>query len=70
MQPLLAVVGEALKAAGLEDVDPAACRLFQGKKQITDLSTPVRFSNLPSGTKLELLTGQLSCAPVQGRGEG
>jgi hypothetical protein len=57
MQPLAFVIGEALKLSKLEDVPPESCKLFHNKKEIKDLSTPVRFAGLPSMAKLEVVTG-------------
>lgn len=56
MAPLSSAVTATLFAESIK-ADPAACRLLHGKKQL-DLTTPWRFANLPSGAKLQLLTGQ------------
>lgn len=72
MQPLLAVVAEALAQLKLGDVDPKTCQLLLNKKAL-DLGCPVRLANLPSGAKLELITGEpagcgyVACAGL-GRG--
>lgn len=55
MAPLSAVVEAALTAEGVT-ADPAACKLLLSK-QALDTSTPLRFANLPTGAKLELVTG-------------
>jgi hypothetical protein len=55
MAPLSSAVTATLFAESIK-ADPAACRLLHGKKQL-DLTTPWRFANLPSGAKLQLLTG-------------
>ncbi|KAK9806749.1 hypothetical protein WJX72_001368 [[Myrmecia] bisecta] len=39
-------------------LDPSSCQLLLNKKPL-DLSTPVRFANLPRDAKLELNTGQV-----------
>ena len=56
MAPLSAVVEAALSAEGVQNANPSACKLLLGKKEM-DLSTPLRFANLPTGAKLQLVTG-------------
>lgn len=59
MQPLSVVI-DMMGNATKQQLDPSACTLLhRGKAQ--DLSTPVRFANLPSGTTLELRTGTIGC---------
>ena len=55
LAPLSEVVAAALAAEGVA-ASPAACKLMHGKNAL-DLGTPLRFANLPTGAKLELLTG-------------
>ncbi|GAB4818950.1 hypothetical protein N2152v2_005996 [Parachlorella kessleri] len=57
MQPLKAVVAEALTLSKLEDVAPESCKLLFNKKE-QDLATPIRFAGLPASAKLELVTGR------------
>lgn len=40
-----------------QKLDLAACKLLHNKKQL-DLSLPVRFANIPSGSTLELHSGE------------
>ncbi len=40
-----------------QTLDPATCKLMYNKKQL-DLSLPVRFANVPSGSTLELHSGR------------
>jgi TUG ubiquitin-like domain len=56
MAPLSAVVEAALLAEGVQNADTSACKLLLGKKEL-DSSTPLRFANLPTGAKLQLVTG-------------
>jgi TUG ubiquitin-like domain len=56
MAPLSAVVEVALSAEGVHNANPSACKLLLGKKEM-DLNTPLRFANLPTGAKLQLITG-------------
>lgn len=58
MAPLSAVVEAALSAEGVQITHPSACKLLLGKKEM-DLSTPLRFANLPTGAKLQLITGDV-----------
>ena len=52
LSQILDAVGEQIH----EKLDPAACKLIYNKKQL-DLSLPVRFANVPSGSTLELHSG-------------
>ncbi|KAK9826039.1 hypothetical protein WJX74_007186 [Apatococcus lobatus] len=63
MAPLSKIVEEACKALK-PPRDPLLCQLLVNKKQ-QDLATPVRFANLPSNAKLELLTGHQKRLGVQ-----
>ena len=62
MAPLSAVVEAALSAEGVQNANPSACKLLLGKKEM-DLSTPLRFANLPTGAKLQLITGANQQSP-------
>ena len=64
MAPLSAVVEAALSAVGVHDANLSACKLLLGKKEL-DLSTPLRFANLPTGAKLQLVTGAVPQSPLQ-----
>ena len=55
LAPLSEVVAAALAAEGVA-ADPVACKLMHGKN-LLDLGTPLRFANLPTAAKLELITG-------------
>ena len=55
MEPLSTVVAQAIDIMKL-DTDAGSCKLLHSGKQL-DLSTPVRFANLPRDAKLELITG-------------
>ena len=55
MQKLSSIVEEALKEAGVE-AELAKCRLLH-KNTTLDLQAPFRFANIPTGSKLRLLTG-------------
>lgn len=55
MAPLSAVVSAALAAEGVE-AETSACRLLLARK-VLDLGTSLRFANLPTGAKLQLVTG-------------
>ena len=68
MQPLKAVVAEALKLSKLDDVAPESCKLIFNKKE-QDLATPIRFAGLPASAKLELVTGRGLGSPA-GAGAG
>lgn len=60
MAPLSAVIAAALAAEGIS-ADPAACKLLLGKKEL-EAGTPLRFANIPTGAKLQLVTGTtVSC---------
>lgn len=59
MAPLTAVISAALAAEGVT-ADPAACKLLLGKREL-DTATPLRFANLPTGAKLQLVTGAAHC---------
>lgn len=52
LSQILDTVGEQIQ----QKLDPAACKLLYNKKQL-DLSLPVRFANVPSGSTLELHSG-------------
>ena len=59
MEPLSTVVTQAVEIMKL-DADAHSCKLLHNGKQL-DLSTPVRFANLPRDAKLELITGSSWC---------
>ena len=59
MEPLSRVVDQAVEVMKL-DTDAGSCKLLHNGKQL-DLSTPVRFANLPRDAKLELVTGSSWC---------
>ena len=52
LSQILDIVGEQIQ----QKLDPTACKLIYNKKPL-DLSLPVRFANLPSGSTLELHSG-------------
>jgi TUG ubiquitin-like domain len=64
MAPLSAVVEAALSAEGVHNAKLSACKLLLGKTEL-DLSSPLRFANLPTGAKLQLITGAVSRSPQQ-----
>lgn len=50
-----------------DKLEVASCELYHQKKKL-DLTTPVRFANLPKDAKLELVTGlscKQACLPVR-----
>lgn len=53
LSQILDTVGEQIH----QKLDPSACKLLFNKKQL-DLSLPVRFTNVPSGSTLELHSGE------------
>lgn len=61
-QPVTVTPMESLRAVlekyclHTQGLDASRCELFYHKKKL-DLSTPVRFANLPKDAKLELVTG-------------
>ena len=55
MEPLSTVVAQAIEIMKL-DTDAGSCKLMHNSKQL-DLSTPIRFANLPRDAKLEMITG-------------
>lgn len=57
MASLKMVLEAALNQLGIKGADPSACRLLLKDKPL-DLSLPVRFANIPAGSKLVLLTGE------------
>ena len=59
MEPLSTVIAQAVEIMKL-DTDAGSCKLMHNGKQL-DLSTPVRFANLPRDAKLELITGSSWC---------
>ena len=67
MAPLSAVL-EKYCLQSKDKLDPTSCELYYQKKKL-DLSTPVRFANLPKDAKLDLITGSIwlrsfTCADV------
>ena len=58
MAPLQKIVEEFALQQKVQ-LDVHSCRLFYQKK-LLDLSTPVRFANLPKEAKLELVTGVIA----------
>lgn len=60
MEPLSAVLQKYCLQTQ-DKLEASRCELFYQKKKL-DLSTPVRFANLPKDAKLELVTGgQTGC---------
>lgn len=57
MAPMSGAVQQALSQLGLKSIQAGDCKLMY-KGSPVDLNAPLRFSNLPSGSKLELLTGE------------
>lgn len=57
MSPLSAVL-EKYCQLSKDKLDPSSCELYYQKKKL-DLSTPVRFANLPKDAKLEVTTGNI-----------
>ena len=57
MASLKMVLESALSQLGIKGADPSTCRLLLKDKPL-DLSLPVRFANIPAGSKLVLLTGE------------
>ena len=55
MQPLSAVFEHISKLTN-EQLNPSACKIIHNRKEL-DVTTPVRFANLPNGATLELKTG-------------
>lgn len=57
MAPLRTIMETGLAQLGIKDVDTAACQMiFNGEP--LDLSLPTRFANIPSGSKLVVITGE------------
>uniref|UniRef100_A0A1D1ZU20 TUG ubiquitin-like domain-containing protein n=1 Tax=Auxenochlorella protothecoides TaxID=3075 RepID=A0A1D1ZU20_AUXPR len=57
MAPMSGAVQQALSQLGLKSIQAGDCKLMY-KGSPVDLNAPLRFSNLPSGSRLELLTGK------------
>lgn len=61
----LSMIVEHINKLSKKSLDASSCKLFRNKNEL-DMSTPLRFANIPSGVTLELRSGAPNYLPTSG----